>query len=78
MDYITTKVYGLPKPKRNGTNTGSPHRRKEYVHKVMIREYMYFKVHIARNSGKQSKIKYFKTFQEACSFVDLLKLNPYI
>lgn len=78
MNYIATKVFGLPKPKRKGHNTGSPHRRKEYVHKVTIGEYTYFKVHVARNSGTQSKIKYFKTFQEACSFVELLKLNPYL
>jgi hypothetical protein len=78
MDYLANKVYGLPKPSRKGHNTGSPHRRKEYVHKVTIGNYTYFKVQLARNSGAQSKIKYFKTFQEACSFVDLLKLNPYL
>lgn len=78
MDYITERIFGLPKQKQNGWNTGSKHRKKEYVHKVSIRGYRYFKVHIARNSGKISRIKYFKTFKEACLFIDLLKLNPYI
>lgn len=78
MNYINNKIFGLPKQKRIGTNTGSKHRRKEYVHKVTISNNIYYKVHIARNSGKQSKIKYFKKFRDACSFVDLLKLNPYL
>jgi hypothetical protein len=77
MEYITSKVYGLPKPKRQGFNTGSKHRRKEYVHKVNIRGYDYFKVHIARSTG-ECKIKYFKTFKEASLFVDMVKVNPYL
>lgn len=80
LDYINKKVYGLPKPKRKGNNTGSKRRRKEYVHEVTIGGNRYFKVHLARTgkSGKISKIKYFKTFDEACAFVELLKINPYI
>jgi hypothetical protein len=77
MNYFNKKIWGLPKPKRKANNTGSKRRKKEYVHKVNIGGFVYFKVHIARDSGKSSKIKYFKTFKEACMFVDLLRLNPY-
>ena len=76
MDYIESKVYGLPKPKRKGNNTGSKHRRKEYVHKVTIRKNTYYKVHVKRDD--KSKIKYFKTFKVACIFIDMLKENPYL
>jgi hypothetical protein len=78
VDYFNKKIVGLPKPKRLANNTGSKHRRKEYVHRACINGYEYYKVHVSRNSGKQCKIKYFKTFKEACTFVELLRLNPYL
>lgn len=75
MNYLNEKIYGIPKQKRKGHNTGSGKRKKEYVHKINISGYEYYKVHIKR--GQKSKIKYFKSFKEASMFVDLLKLNPY-
>lgn len=78
MNYIEGKVYGLPKPKRKGYNTRYKHTRKEYIHKVTINGSTYFKVHLARNSGTQSKIKYFKTEKEAELFVEMLRLNKYL
>jgi hypothetical protein len=78
MNYINKKIFGLPKPK-HGVKS---HKRKNslppYVHHVVIGNNPYFKVHIARNSGAQSKIKYFKTLKVAEIFVELLKLNPYL
>ena len=72
------KIYGLPKANR----IMSPYKRKSslppHIHHVVMRDNQYFKVHIARNSGAQSKIKYFKTLKAAMIFVDLLKLNPYL
>jgi hypothetical protein len=72
------KIYGLPKANRI---TG-PYKRKsslpQHVHHVVINNLAYYKVHLARNSGAQSKIKYFKTLKAAIIFVDLLKLNPYL
>lgn len=76
MNYFNEKIYGLSKQKRKGCNTGSSKRKKEYVHKVNVSGYEYYKVHIKR--GNKCKIKYFKTFKEASMFVDLLKLNPYL
>ena len=78
MNYIDGKVYGLPKPKRPGYNTRYKHNRKEYVHKVTIGNCTYFKAHLGRNSGAQSKIKYFKTEKEAELFVEMLRVNKYL
>lgn len=74
----TLKIYGLPK----ATKLITAHKRKSslpmHIHHVVISNIPYFKVHIARNSGAQSKIKYFKTLKAAEMFLDLLKLNPYL
>ncbi|MFZ4411459.1 MAG: hypothetical protein ACOYOV_00150 [Bacteroidales bacterium] len=77
-NYIEGKVFGLPKPLRKGWNT-SPTAKKEgseYVHKVTIRGFKYFKVHLGRQ-GK-SKIKYFKKLKDAKMFVELLRQNKYL
>lgn len=76
-EYITDKIYGLPKPLSKGHNT-SPTKDggKEYLHKVSIKGYAYFKVHIKRQNV--SKIKYFKKRKDAVVFIDMLKENRYL
>jgi hypothetical protein len=76
--YIKGMVYGLPKPSRMGWNTSpkSFRKDKEYIHKVEMKGYTYFKVHLKRQDV--SKIKYFKKFKEAKLFVDLLRENKYL
>lgn len=76
-EYIEAKIYGLPKPLSKGHNT-SPTKKggKEYVHKVKVRGYDYFKVHIKRQDV--SKIKYFKLKKDAEMFVDMLRENKYL
>lgn len=77
MNYIEGKIFGLPTPSRKGHNT-SPNKERigmEYVHKVTINGYEYFKVHIGRRG--QSKIKYFKKMKDAQTFVELLRVNRY-
>lgn len=76
ISYINRKVFGLPKPKREGFRTRYLRRQPAYVHKVCIKGCDYYKVHLKRSG--LSKIKYFKTKLEALLFVDLLTLNPYL
>jgi len=78
MSYINEKIYGLPKPLKRGANTSptSKRKNKEYVHKVILNGYTYYKVHIKRQDV--SKIKYFKTLKEAKLFVLMLKANKYL
>ncbi len=77
MNYLNKKLWGLPKPKK--VRSAKPIKRKEklppYIHKVTIAGFIYFKVHIKRQD--KSKIKYFKTLDQASMFIDLLRLNPY-
>lgn len=77
MNYINEKIYGLPKLKQ--IRSSIPIKRKRdlppYIHKIKNNGKKNFKVHLKRQ-GK-SKIKYFKTLDEAITFVELLKLNPY-
>jgi hypothetical protein len=76
-DYINEKIYGLPKPEREGYNTRHKHFNKPaYIHKVTTNGCGYFKVHIKR--GGVSKIKYFKTQKEAELFVIFLRENKYL
>lgn len=81
-NYIEGKIFGLPKPMRMGHNTSATSSRidKEYIHRVVIKDCIYYKVHIARNHNKiyTSKIKYFKAFKEAKLFVDMLRVNKYL
>jgi hypothetical protein len=76
--YIEGKIYGLPKPSRKGHNTSPTKRRigAEYIHKVQIGDYKYFKVHMSR--GGISKIKYFKKRKQAKLFVEFLRENRYL
>ena len=77
MNYINEKIMGLPKPLRKGHRTGYKCKRHyEYVHKVCIKGYDYFKVHVKRQ-GK-SKIKYFKTLEEAKFFVDVIRESRFL
>ncbi len=73
------RIFGLPKAKRNGNNT-SPTKTNgaAYLHKVVINGCKYYKIHIARQSGKFSKIKYFKRRKDAVLFLEMLNLNPYL
>lgn len=77
-NYINEKIFGLPKPLRKGHNTSATSKRidKEYVHKVTIGGYVYYKCHVGRQ-GK-SKIRYFKKMKEAKLFVEMLRINKYI
>lgn len=76
--YINDKIFGTLKPLRNGHNTSSSSKRvgMEYIHKVTISEYKYYKVHVKRQ-GK-SKIKYFKQLKTAKLFVLMLRENKYL
>lgn len=77
MKYIKGKIYGLPKPYKIGYNTSHKKRiNKEYVHKVEIYGFVYYKVHLKRSNV--SKIKYFKKLKDAKLFVDMLRLNRYL
>jgi len=78
MRYIAGKIFGVPKPSRLGWNTSpsSDRRDKEYIHKVTMRGFTYYKCHIKRKNV--SKIKYFKQFKEAKLFVDMLRVNKYL
>lgn len=77
MSYINEKVYGLPKPLAKGHNTSpSKKERAAYVHKVTIRNRVYYKVHLKRQNI--SKIKYFKKKETAEIFVSMLKENKYL
>lgn len=75
--YINDKIYGLPKLLKKGCNT-SPNKNRidsEYVHKVEINKYFYYKVHIKRQDV--SKIKYFTKLKQAKLFVAMLRSNKY-
>jgi hypothetical protein len=76
-DYINKKVFGLPKPLRDGKCT-SPLKPEgtEYIYPVMINNQLRFKVQLHR--GGKSKIKYFKDFKTAVLFRDMLRLNRYL
>jgi len=76
-EYINAKVYGLPKPLRDGKCT-SPFKAidTEYIYPVMIKGLLYFKVQLHR--GGKHKTKYFKSFKTAVIFRDMLKLNRYL
>jgi hypothetical protein len=81
-NYIAGKIYGLPTPKRTGHNTSRNKQRLnlEYVFKVKYRTSYRFKVHVGRSAGGvyKSKIKYFKTIEEALLFRDFLRENKYL
>lgn len=76
--YIKEHIYGLPAPKRQGWNTSASRKRvgKEYIFKVYIGPYKYYKVHVGR--GGKSKIKYFKKLKLAKMFVANLRVNRYL
>jgi hypothetical protein len=78
MKYINEKIYGLPRPLKIGHNTSTNKERKdkEYIHKVEIRGYTYYKVHIKRQDT--SRIKYFKTMKDSKLFVLMLRENKYL
>lgn len=78
MSYIKEKIYGLPRPLKVWCNTSPNKERKdkEYLHKVFIRGFTYYKVHIKRQNV--SKIKYFKTMKTAKMFVLFLRENKYL
>jgi hypothetical protein len=75
--YIKSKVYGLPKPLRRGWKTSSTKTEEtKYIYLVKIKGFRYYKVHLKRQG--LSKIKYFKTMNQALVFVEFLRLNPYL
>lgn len=73
--YLPDKLYPLPKAKRQGNNTrdGKP---RDHVYRVEIGGQTYYKVHVKRS--EQSRIRYFKTRNEAKLFVEMLRENPYL
>lgn len=76
--YIKERIFGLPAPKRVGHNTSATSKRigKEYVFKVTIKGYTYYKVHVGR--GGKTKTKYFKRLKQAKMFVAFLRENRYL
>ena len=77
LNYIDGKIFGVPKPLRNGFNTRFKNKNHyPHVYFVNIRGYERWKVQIKRQN--KSKIKYFKTLKEAKLFVDMLRNNKYI
>jgi hypothetical protein len=76
LNYINTRVFGLPKLKRLGSNNRVKYNLPAYIHKVTIKGNKYFKVHLKRQD--KSKIKYFKSRLDAEIFVDMLRLNNYL
>jgi len=77
-NYIDDRIFGIPKPLNKGHNT-SPNKSRigmEYIHKVKIKNNVYFKVQIKRQNV--SKIKYFKQLKEAKLFVMMLRENKYL
>lgn len=78
MNYINKKIFGIPKPLKEGYNTSSTSDRtgKEYIHKVKIYSTIYYKFHIKRQNV--SRIKYFKKFKDAKLFMLMLVENNYL
>jgi predicted transcriptional regulator with HTH domain len=75
--YIDTKIFGLPKPLRKGSNTSKTSKRigKEYVHKWTDGKSVLWRCLIKRQNKYGAK--YFKTMKEAKTFVLMLRENRY-
>lgn len=75
--YINAKIFGLPKPLRDGVNTSPTKKRvdMEYIHKCNMHNIIYYRVLIKRQD--KYKTKYFKSLKEAKLFRDMLKENRY-